>query len=91
MNFQCITFLVHACISCSDIKFHEREKIHNKMGMGWLEVINTLISEVERSLLLRKVGGSNLKSQTEKLAPVASMVSVHHLRPRAGMVDLVSV
>jgi len=31
------------------------------------------------------------KSKTEKLAPAVSLVSVHHLRPRAGLVSPVSV
>jgi len=30
-------------------------------------------------------------SKTEKLAPAASLVSVHHLRPKAGQVDPVWV
>jgi len=29
--------------------------------------------------------GSNPRSKTEKLAPGASLVSVHHLRPRKGL------
>jgi len=36
-----------------------------------------------------KVGGSNpgwVKSKAEKLAPVASLVSIHHLKTRAGLV-----
>jgi len=40
------------------------------------------------------VGGSTpgrFGSKTEKLAPVTSLVSVHHLRPRAGLVCPVSV
>jgi len=41
---------------------------------------------VGRSLRVWKVGGS-----TEKLAPAASLVSVHHLRPRTGLVGPVSV
>jgi len=35
-----------------------------------------------------KVGGSNsdqVKSKTEKLAPAASLVTVHHLKARAEM------
>jgi len=32
-----------------------------------------------------------VKSKTEKLAPVASLVSIHHLRPRTGLVGPVSV
>jgi len=32
-----------------------------------------------------------VKSKTEKLAPVVSLVSVHHLRHRTGLVDPVSV
>jgi len=32
-----------------------------------------------------------VKSQTEKLTHVASLVSVYHLRPRAGLVGPVSV
>jgi len=46
------------------------------------------------SLQVWKVGGSNpdqVKSKTEKLSPVASLVSVHQLRPRAGLVDPLSV
>jgi len=31
------------------------------------------------------------QSKTEKLAPVASLVSDHHLRPRTGLVGLLSV
>jgi len=41
-----------------------------------------------------KVGGWNtgrVKSKTEKLAPVASLVNVHHLRPRAWVVGPESV
>jgi len=41
-----------------------------------------------------KVGGSNpglVKSKTEKLAPVASLVSVQHLRSRGGLVGPASV
>jgi len=41
-----------------------------------------------------KVGGSNpgqVKSKTEKLAHVAPLVSVHHLRARAGLVGPVPV
>jgi len=34
---------------------------------------------------------SGFATKTEKLAPVASLVSIHHLRPRAGLVDPVSV
>jgi len=34
---------------------------------------------------------SVVKSKTEKLAPVASLVSVHHLSPRAGLVGPLSV
>jgi len=30
-------------------------------------------------------------SKSEKFTPVASLVSVHHLRPRAGLVGPVSV
>jgi len=44
--------------------------------------------------LVCKVGGSNpgrVKSKTEKLPPVASLVSVNHLRPRARLVGPVSV
>jgi len=32
-----------------------------------------------------------VKSKTEKLAPVASLISVYHLRPRAGLVGPASV
>jgi len=32
-----------------------------------------------------------VNSKTEKLAPVASLVSVHHLRPRTGLVGPVLV
>jgi len=38
-----------------------------------------------------EVGGSILKSKTEKLAPVASLVIVPNLRDRAGLVGPVSV
>jgi len=43
---------------------------------------------------LREVSGSNpgrVKSKTDKFASVASLVSVHHLRNRAGLVGPVSV
>jgi len=43
---------------------------------------------------VQNVGGSNpslVNLKTEKLTPVASLVSVHHLRVRAGLVVLVSV
>jgi len=35
--------------------------------------------------------GGRVKSKTEKLAPVASPVSIYHLRSRTGLVDPVSV
>jgi len=35
--------------------------------------------------------GFETKSKTEKLAPVASLVSIHHLRPRTGLIGPVSV
>jgi len=41
---------------------------------------------VERSL---RVWG--VKPKTEKMAPVASLVSFHHLRPKSGLVSPVSV
>jgi len=53
-----------------------------------------VVKWVERSLRVWKVGGLNfscVKSKTEKLAPVASLVSAHHLRPTVGLVGLVSV
>jgi len=34
--------------------------------------------------------GKRSKSKTEKLTPVASLVSVHHLRARAELADPVS-
>jgi len=37
-----------------------------------------------------KVSGSNpgqVKSKTEKLAPAASLVNVHHLRARLGLIN----
>jgi len=34
---------------------------------------------------------SQIKSKTEKMTTVASLVSVHHLRARAGMVGPLSV
>jgi len=34
---------------------------------------------------------SSVKSKTEKLAPIASLVSIHHLSLKAGLVGLVSV
>jgi len=40
------------------------------------------------------VCGSNagrVKSKTKKLAPVASLVSVHYVRPRTGLVGSLSV
>jgi len=43
---------------------------------------------------VQKVGGlipSRVKSNTEKLTLVASLDSVHHLRTRAGQVDLALV
>jgi len=48
----------------------------------------------ERSLQIRKIGSSNpewVKSMTEKLAPAAFQVSVHHLRPREKLVSPLSV
>jgi len=51
-------------------------------------------SECGRLVIRTKVDDSNavrVKSKTEKLAPIASQVSVHHLRPRTRLVDPVSV
>jgi len=52
-----------------------------------------VVKWVERSL--GRVRGfeprsSRVKAETE-LAPLPSLVNVHHLRPRAGLVDPVSV
>jgi len=55
---------------------------------------NIVSKWVKRWLRVWKVGGWNpgrVKSKTEKLAPVASLVSVHHLRPTSGLVGPVSV
>jgi len=49
---------------------------------------------VEHLLRVWTVSGLNhsrVKSQIEKLTCVASLVSVHHLKPRAGLVVRVSV
>jgi len=32
-----------------------------------------------------------VKSKTEKLTPVASLLNIHHLKPRAGVVGPISV
>jgi len=42
-------------------------------------------------VLAPRVEGYGGWNPTEKLAPTASLVSVHHLRPRAGLVGPVSV
>jgi len=57
-------------------------------------VSNSKIDATETNPSIRKVSGSNpswVKSKTEKLSPVASLVSIYHLRARTGLVGPVSV
>jgi len=54
----------------------------------------SVVKWVERSLRVRKLWSripGRVNSKTKKLAPVASVVSIHHLRPRTGLVGPVSV
>jgi len=58
--------------------------------MGLLFSVSCFISV----FLFTKVGvriPGRVKSKTEKLAPAASLVSVHHLRARAELIGPVSV
>jgi len=44
-------------------------------------------------LRVRKIAGSNpgrVKSETEQITPISSLISVYHLRSRAGLVDPMS-
>jgi len=50
-----------------------------------------LDGQVGRAFECRRSGVQIHGRVTEKLAPAAFLVSVHHLRPRAGLVGPVSV
>jgi len=63
----------------------------NELTLKWA---TSVAKWVEHLLWVWKVGGSSsswVKSKIEKLTHVASLVSIHRLSPRAGLVGPVSV
>jgi len=62
--------------------------IVNYQALTYLTSLYIIHNQLNTQFRSFKTG---VKSKTEKLAPAASLVSFHHLKPRTGLVGPVSV